>query len=202
MFRLIGRVIPVLAGVVAYTVHKLTNQATDNKIVQPSPVSGGVITTTIARITEPIELLDVWGEGRIVTSDGMITGFLQAKNLNEWNQKISNGPNEKFDIPNLIPVDNYENPKFPIGDGLVSYITLMGAPITKGTAQEMYRVLDKKCGVVMLYNPSEEHITIFEENKGKLIYKPKDPLNHPFDQPTIRPVRIYGFPEVNDKDEL
>jgi hypothetical protein len=46
-------------------------------------------------------------------------------------------------ILNLLPVGEYNHPKFPIEDDLVSYITPMGAPITDSTAKEMCRVLGK-----------------------------------------------------------
>jgi hypothetical protein len=148
-----------------------------------------------------IELLDVWGEGRIV--DGQtISGFVEAYNLNKDTQNISNGPNSGKAIPNKLPVSEYNNPKFPLGDGSVKFITLMGAPITAGVAQEMYRVLNKQSGVVFLYDPNSNDQKTFEANKGKLIYKPSDPLPAPFDQPTFRPVLIYGFPGVVDHDEL
>jgi len=149
----------------------------------------------------PIDLLDVWGEGRI-NERGFITGFVQAYNLNKSTQKISNGPDRGKDIPNLVPVYDYDNPVFPIKDGVVKYITLMGAPITEGTAREMYRVLNKKNGVVMLYDPDEQQRKNFEKHMGKLVYKPHDPLNKPFNEISIHPVYIYGFPQVRDHDEL
>ena len=141
-----------------------------------------------------ISILDVWGEGRIVTNERIVTGFNGAANINYWKQKISNGPDKGKDIPNLFPVYEYDNPVFPVNDDSVSYITLMGAPITVGTVKEMIRVLRKGSGVIMLYDPSTTDRNTFEQNMGNLIYKPNDLLNSPFDQPTIRPVYIYGYP--------
>jgi hypothetical protein len=92
---------------------------------------------------------------------------------------------------------------FPVlGD--VYYITLMAAPITPETVQEMIRVLRKDSGVIMLYgyDIGDYHREIFERNMGNLIYKPNDPLNSPFNEPTFKPVCIYGYPGVEDKDEL
>jgi hypothetical protein len=149
-----------------------------------------------------ISLLDVWGEGRIVMPDGFTTGFVQARNLNKIGQMVSNGASRFAEIPNLVPVTDYDNPVFPIADGTVDYVTLMGAPIVPGVATEMYRVLNKTNGVVLLYNPSDPDRRNFEANMGRLVYKPDDPLNPPFDQPTPRPVYIYGFPGVVDHDEL
>jgi GH18 family chitinase len=144
----------------------------------------------------PIDLLDVWGEGRI-DDRGLITGFVKAYNLNKSTQKISNGPDKGKNIPHLVPVYDYDYPVFPIRDGMVRYITLMGAPITEQTAQEMYRVLNKDRGWVMLYDPDETHRKTFEKHKGNLVDRDKPPLDE-FTEITISPVYIYGPP----RDEL
>jgi hypothetical protein len=125
-----------------------------------------------------------------------------AGDLNKIGQTVGHGSARGDEIPSLVPVTDHDNPNFPVMDGMVSYITLMGAPITQTTAREMYRVLNKKSGVVVLYNPSPEDRVTFERNMGNLVYKPNDPLNPPFDQPTIRPAYIYGFPGVNDHNQL
>ncbi len=148
-----------------------------------------------------IDLLDVWGEGRI-DDNGFITGFGQAYNINKWNQKISNGPDRGKDIPNLLSVDDYDNPVFPIQDGMVNYITLMGAPLTEGTAQEMYRVLNKTQGVAILYAPSEEYKRIFERHARGFVYKPDEPLGAPFNEIKISPAYIYGVRGVIKHIEL
>jgi len=156
----------------------------------------------MAYIDFPIDLLDVWGEGRI-NANGFITGFEQAYNINRWDQKVSNGPNRGKDIPKLLSVDNYDNPVFPIKDDMVSYITLMGAPLTEGTAQEMYRVLNKRKGVAILYDLSDEHRRIFERHaRGLFVYKPNNPLGRPFNEISISPTYIYGIRNVRDHDEL
>jgi hypothetical protein len=150
-------------------------------------------------------LLDVWGEGRCIdnsTGTATVSGFHEAQNLNKLTQTVSNGANRGQDIPSLVPVTSYDTPTFPINDNLVSYVTVMGSLITVATAKEIYRALNKKNGVVMLYDLDPPWIANFEANKGLLIHKELDPLNWPFYQPTFRPVRIYGFPGVKDKEEL
>jgi hypothetical protein len=157
------------------------------------------------RINFPVPLLDVWGEGRIV-ADKNTSGFYEAQNLNHIKQPVSNGPNKGQAIPSLVPVESFDAPQFPIADGMVSYMTLMGSEIVPAAAKEMYRVLNKTNGVVILYNAEPQDVDVFEKNKGKLILKPQDPLNWPFDEisfgPGERPTRIYGFPGVQDHDEL
>lgn len=157
------------------------------------------------RIDFPVPLLDVWGEGRIVEGAD-ITGFYQAQNLNHVEQPVSNGPDKGQAIPSLVPVASFDAPQFPIADGMVSYITLMGSKIIPTVAKEMYRVLNKTNGVVILYDLEPKHVRVFEENKGNLILKPQDPLNWPFYEisfgPRQRPTLIYGFPGVQDHDEL
>lgn len=108
-----------------------------------------------------IDILDVWGEGRI-DDDGQISGFTNAININKEGKTVSNGPNRGQAIPKLLPIKNYDSPIFPVANDSVRYITLMGAPITVDTAKEMVRVLDKNNGVVILYNPSSTHKANFE----------------------------------------
>lgn len=152
-----------------------------------------------------IELLDVWGEGRIV--DGTtITGFDNALNLNKDTQKISNGPHRDQPIPQQVMVFDYNYPQFPVSDGAVKFVTLMGAPMTAVTAQEIVRVLNPDTGVVILYDLSPKDITVFETNMGKLVYKPTEGLKSPFNQITIPNPRIYGISgvtdDIEDHDEL
>ncbi len=116
-----------------------------------------------------IPILDVWGEGRIITQENLITGFSNAFNLNHENQKISNGPNKGKEIPNLIPVSDYNNPTFPIKDNVVDFITLMGAPVVKKVVQEMCRVFNKDLvknpyGLMIFYGISQEEIDIVRKN--------------------------------------
>lgn len=146
-----------------------------------------------------VPLLDVWGEGRL-TCDGIITGFTDSYNLNK--RAIPSSCNED-PIPNLIKVDSY-TPVFPLDDNSVKYITIMGSPLVSEVAKEMYRVLDKASGVVILYDIDEAGVAAFEANMGRLEYKPDDPLDRPFNQIKLHNpgYRIYGFPGVHDKDEL
>ncbi len=151
--------------------------------------------TPYQKIQCSVPLLDVWGEGRIIT-DGITTGFEGCQNLNKFDQTISNGVNRGQSIPNLVPVSEWDNPTFPIADGVVNRITVMGAPITNKTAQEMYRVLNKNDGVVILYDLDSQSIENFEKNKGDLIYKEHAILGELYAQPSCRPAKIYGFPQV------
>ncbi|MBV8272222.1 MAG: hypothetical protein JO067_08120 [Cupriavidus sp.] len=144
-----------------------------------------------------IDLLDVWGEGRIAT-DGMITGFDNCLNLNKYSQTISNGADKGCEIPNLCPVADYDAPLFPIQTGVVRRITLMGAPINERTAYEMLRVLDKGSGAVYLYDPSPAHRSIFERviaGTG-LARRTLTSLGMPFDEVSIRPVSVYAFRDL------
>jgi hypothetical protein len=148
-----------------------------------------------------MDILDVWGEGRIYNGN-MISGFRQAYNLNKDTQKISNGPNEHRDIPNFIQVSNYDTPKFPLADGIVNFMTVMNSPITAGTAKEMYRVLNKERGVVILYDFKKDDkfqgpsITNFEANMGTLTLRQDIKLDKPFSEIVTNQSgndRIYGF---------
>jgi hypothetical protein len=58
---------------------------------------------------------------------------------------------------------NYDYPQFPVADGAVQFVTMMGAPMITVTAQEIVRVVNPKTGVVILYDPSSSAIRIFEK---------------------------------------
>lgn len=156
-----------------------------------------------------IPLLDVWGEGR-THEDNMTRGFVQAYNLNLRGKVIGSDPNTGAHIPNLLPVDSYDDPKFPLADHSVRYMTMMGSPMIETTAKEMLRTLEKNTGVVFLYNLLPSEIAIWESAcEGVLEYKQNAPINTPFNEieghEPVMPedwIRVYGYPGVNEKDEL
>lgn len=154
------------------------------------------------RKLDVIPHLDVWGEGRInLEQENLVTGFEEVYNLNlknrEREQKVSNGPNRGKSIPNLVPVEDYENPVFPLLDGSVLVVTLMGAPISKGTAREILRVLNKAEGKVILYGPDPKAIKNFEDvvtKSGEKLTRLEDEvLRPPFDEISdLGDVYVYG----------
>ncbi len=156
-------------------------------------------------VPTPIELLDVWGEGRIV--DGTtVSGFNNSLNLNLEAKLISNGPQKDQPIPQQVPVFDFDFPYFPIPDGSVAFVTLMGAPIVPATAKEIVRVLNPKKGVVILYDPNPGDIAVWDDYKGDLIFKPDEKLEVPFSEITFPNPKVYGFPgivdKIDDHDEL
>ncbi|WDY58935.1 hypothetical protein [Pseudomonas sp. PSKL.D1] len=147
------------------------------------------------------QILDVWGEGRIVDSAGgkkIVTGFTHAYNLNKFDQQISNGPFTGNPIPHLFPVYEYDAPRFPLDDRSVMHITLMGAPITQEVAQEMCRVLGHS-GKVYLYDPNERHRRLFESvafDHGLHLegrFSPEE-LEPPFNEITLLAAYVYRAP--------
>ncbi|MCE3116169.1 DUF2612 domain-containing protein [Enterobacter sp. ASE] len=149
-------------------------------------------------MAQTLWILDVWGEGRIVTDEGMVTGFDEALNINMYNQKISNGPDAGKDIPNLSPVYDYDYPIFSLEDASYRFITLMGAPISTGTAMEMCRVFDSEPekGVIYLYDPTpadlERFIAVAENNF--IVYEGRysvDELEAPFNEITMQSVEMF-----------
>lgn len=139
-------------------------------------------------------LLDVWGEGRIYTE--IVTGFTESLNLNHIDQKISNGSHKGQPIPNLFPVYNYDNPQFP--DEMFEYITLMGAPITQGTAEGMCKVLTNPNGKIYLYDPDVSSRRIFEGVAANfnIVFKqvvPLTSLRAPFNEITLRDIYVFGY---------
>ncbi|MBC8954195.1 hypothetical protein [Xenorhabdus sp. PB62.4] len=153
-----------------------------------------------------IEILDVWGEGRIVDGNcssvfcpgTIITGFPNSVNINKYDQKISNGPNRGMDIPNLSPVDDYINPKFAIESGSCKYITLMGSPLSRGTAEEILRVFSEEQGFGNIFFYDLYYVSLqmfigmardnFVIHDGR--YKPAE-LKHPFNEITASAVDVF-----------
>nr|WP_314482334.1 hypothetical protein [uncultured Pseudomonas sp.] len=150
-----------------------------------------------------LQILDVWGEGRIVQRiDGsnLVTGFYNAYNLNKAGQRISNGPSTGGHIPNLIVVYEYDAPQFPIDDHSVPHVTLMGAPITPAVAEEMCRVL-AGLGKIYLYDPNETDRRLFEAVAYAHGLQPLgrfDPamLEPPFNEITLLAAYVYRAPST------
>ena len=147
------------------------------------------------------KLVDVWGEGEIF--DGTFrTGFRDAWNINKAGQLISNGPDAGREIPQLLKVYDYDNPQFPIADDDVMVLTLMGAPISEGTAIEMARVINWPRGRVILYDPDSDGVANFEKHNSMTL-EVVDPseLSWPYNEISVSPAYVYTF-DGSAKDEL
>lgn len=106
------------------------------------------------------KILDFWGEGRVV-QDNLVTGFIRAYNVNYQNQKVSNGANMGGTIPNRVPTRSYDDVNIAqlVADDTFPYVTLMGAPVTTATANEMYRVVSKAEGSrIVIYGDSQSYL--------------------------------------------
>lgn len=144
-----------------------------------------------------VHLLDVWGEGYIHYGS-LTSGFQDSLNLNLFSQKVSSGPNSGLNIPSLVSVNEYDNPVFPIDSGSVEIITVMNSPIVTPVAQEMYRVLNKNTGYVILYGyvDGDSSLQNFEDvflgTHGFYNVTSKVTLQYPFDTITFLPARVYS----------
>ena len=134
-----------------------------------------------------IGILDVWGEGYVAMPDGQVTGFDTAYNVNNISSAtgsihgtITNGPNKGQDIPNIVPVDSYNYPSFPLLNECVYACTLKGAPIVQKVVDEMYRVLVETDGVVYLDDPEPNDLKLFSETYWQ---NPKKTQNHTLHPP-------------------
>lgn len=148
-----------------------------------------------------LQILDVWGEGRIVqrmNGHDLVTGFNNAYNLNKAGQRVSNGPATGEHIPNLIIVYEYDAPDFPLDSYQVPHVTLMGAPITQHVAEEMCRVVARP-GKIYLYDPNEADRRRFESvafAEGLQLLGRFDPakLEPPFNEITLLAAYVYRAP--------
>ncbi|WP_336331989.1 hypothetical protein [Pseudomonas putida] len=148
-----------------------------------------------------LQILDVWGEGRIVQTvpgQNLITSFSNAYNLNKIGQRISNGPFAGEHIPNIILVYEYDAPDFPLDDRAVPHVTLMGAPITYHVAREMCRVVARP-GKIYLYDPNETDRRMFEAVAFEQGLQPlgrflSSELEPPFNEITLLAAYVYRAP--------
>ncbi|TNV09324.1 hypothetical protein FIC94_22035 [Ochrobactrum teleogrylli] len=100
------------------------------------------------------DIIDYWGEGRIIGEDGIdiVTGFPNAYNINYQYKLVSNGANTNRKIPNRIPTHDYDNVSVEqyVKAGSCYKITSMGSPITENTVKEIMRLINP-AGRVILY---------------------------------------------------
>ncbi|CAH3182362.1 unnamed protein product [Porites evermanni] len=143
------------------------------------------------------QILDFWGEGRIA-SEGLITGFPGAYNVNHQFQLVSNGADIGKKIPNRIPTIDYQTVSVEkyVSDGTFNIITLMGAPIINTTAAEIARIISGNSHsqvVTYGFSESDENITKLkrELDAKKLIILADYILPHPLDEITITPALAF-----------
>ncbi|XP_049879129.1 microvitellogenin-like [Pectinophora gossypiella] len=107
---------------------------------------------TVVPVSELIEHVDYWGEGRINAPEGS-TGFTNCYNVNHQYQLVSNGEDRDKKIPNRIPVISYANCNTSsyVKDNSVKLVTLMGAPINKSCAEDIARMVNADFGKVVIY---------------------------------------------------
>ena len=143
------------------------------------------------------QILDFWGEGRCA-SDGIISGFPGAYNVNHQFQLVSNGADRGKKIPNRIPTIDYKTTSVEkyVPDGTFDIITLMSAPIFNATAVEIARIISGDLhSHVVTYGLSEsnEYITELkrELDAKKLIILADYILPPPLDEITLEPALAF-----------
>ena len=140
-------------------------------------------------------ILDFWGEGRIV-SDGLVTGFPQAYNVNHQFQLVSTGDDKGKKIPNRIPTLDYDTVDVGkyVPDGSFDRITVMGTPLVEATAAEIARIISgEKHSMVVTYGYKEDDITVL---KSKLEAKEmcllvQYSLPYPLNEITLKPALVF-----------
>ena len=140
-----------------------------------------------------IDLIDIWGEG-FLSHKRMITGFKRSYNINKYDQLVSNPPDKDREIPNLIPVKSWSSDFGIIPDKSVKTITLMGAPITHRTAEEIRRIIQLK-GNVIIYgfdeNDPERKILANALKKIGFFETKNYNLDEEFSMITLQPIVVY-----------
>ncbi|MGO9606386.1 MAG: hypothetical protein ACLQAT_23850 [Candidatus Binataceae bacterium] len=151
----------------------------------------------LEQLSEPIDILDFWGEGRTVVGN-LVTGFPSAYNINHQYKKVSNGSDKGRKIPNRIPTVSFENVSVVnsyLPHGIANNVTLMGSPIIKASAEEIAKLVNPNNGRVVIYGiqRSDPMIAILETelNGDSLYYHPHEVLPSPLDSITLTPALAY-----------
>uniref|UniRef100_A0A2A4K904 Uncharacterized protein n=1 Tax=Heliothis virescens TaxID=7102 RepID=A0A2A4K904_HELVI len=100
-----------------------------------------------------IEHVDYWGEGRIVSADG-ITGFTNCYNVHHQYHLVSSGTNRDTKIPNRVPVASYTDcdTSTYIKDNSVTTVTVTDASrINPSCANDIARIINADIGRIVVY---------------------------------------------------
>ena len=110
-----------------------------------------------------IEHVDYWGEGRVVSEEG-IRGFPNSYNVNHKYRLVSSGPDTDKKIPNRIPVLSYTDcdTSAYIKDNSVLTVTIAGTRITSSCAKDIARIVNTDHGKVVVYGVRSDSHEILE----------------------------------------
>ena len=122
-----------------------------------------------------IQHVDYWGEGRVVTADG-VSGFPNSYNINHQFRLVSKGPDRGKKIPNRIPVFRYTycDTSSYIKDNSVLIVTVSAASINRNCAKDIARIVNDEHGKVVVYkghgdSPDMSELADVLKIKGLLI---------------------------------
>ncbi|XP_021189097.3 microvitellogenin [Helicoverpa armigera] len=122
-----------------------------------------------------IQHVDYWGEGRIVSEDG-ITGFTNCYNVHHQYHVVSGGADRDSKIPNRIPVASCSecDTSAYIRDNSVITVTVTDASrINTSCAKDIARIVNNDLGKVVVYGSqsnSSEILTLALELERKGLY--------------------------------
>ena len=99
-----------------------------------------------------IQHVDYWGEGRVVSGDG-ISGFPNSYNVNHQYRLVSSGADRDKKIPNRIPLFEYTfcDTRAYIEDNSVLTVTVSAARMNSSCAKDIARIVNDEHGKVVVY---------------------------------------------------
>ncbi|XP_035457707.2 microvitellogenin-like [Spodoptera frugiperda] len=116
--------------------------------------------------------VDYWGEGRVITDDG-VRGFKNSYNVNHQYQLVSSGSDRDRKIPNRIPVKSFTDcdTSAYIKDNSVATVTVAG-PNIHNSARDIARIVnaDGKVIVFGVTGESPQIAELREELKKKGLF--------------------------------
>lgn len=184
------------------------NYATNNDHHFPYSEIPSVAQYHLEQLSETIEIVDFWGEGRTVEGT-LVTGFPSAYNINHQYKRVSNGPDKDRKIPNRIPTVSFTDVRVVdsyIAPGVADNVTLMGSPIIRASAVEIAKLVNRSSGRVVIYgiDPSDPMIRILEEelNPDSIYFHPHDVLPSPLDSISLKPALAYRPAAILSADAM
>ncbi|TNV73528.1 hypothetical protein FGO68_gene11432 [Halteria grandinella] len=148
----------------------------DDKVQEIVPLTRNQLSDT--------DILDFWGEGKILLSHlkpQISYGFENCYNLNHQYQVVTEGFQTGYKIPNRIPVKDFDCTGIDkyIADGSFNIITHMRYPITESSAKAISRIIRKDTGLIVLYNPSENEEAMIKVELRKIGFINYQNINWP-----------------------
>ncbi|KAF9818389.1 hypothetical protein SFRURICE_017811 [Spodoptera frugiperda] len=144
--------------------------------------------------------VDYWGEGRVITDDG-VRGFKNSYNVNHQYQLVSSGSDRDRKIPNRIPVKSFTDcdTSAYIKENSVATVTVAG-PNIHNSARDIARIVNAEGKVIVFGATGESPQTseLREELKKKGLFPTMNATLPTEFQDNIGDRKVWGSTNSNE----